>query len=211
MIKNQDSDNILIQRYGNLADGIVLLFSGYVEVVIHDLRTQTVVYIANNISKRNLGDDAALDEVEFDESENVIGPYEKLNWDGVNIRSTSIVLRDDDNQQIGMLCINMNIASFEAAKTLLDTFLSGAQLVPQPDKLFHDDWQERINSFIHHWLNENRLNMNSLSHKHKRALVEALYDEGAFEGKSTQNYVASVLNMGRATVFKYLREIKQGK
>jgi len=211
MIKNQDSDNILIQRYGNLADGIVLLFSGYVEVVIHDLRTQTVVYIANNISKRNLGDDAALDEVEFDENENVIGPYEKLNWDGLNIRSTSIVLRDDDNQQIGMLCINMNIASFEAAKTLLDTFLSGAQLVPQPDKLFHDDWQERINSFIHHWLNENRLNMNSLSHKHKRALVEALYEEGAFEGKSTQNYVASVLNMGRATVFKYLREIKQGK
>ncbi|MGB0944971.1 MAG: helix-turn-helix transcriptional regulator [Marinomonas sp.] len=211
MIKNQDSDNILIQRYGNLADGIVLLFSGYVEVVIHDLRTQTVVYIANNISKRNLGDDAALDEVEFDENENVIGPYEKLNWDGVNIRSTSIVLRDDDNQQIGMLCINMNIASFEAAKTLLDTFLSGAQLVPQPDKLFHDDWQERINSFIHHWLNDNRLNMNSLSHKHKRALVEALYEEGAFEGKSTQNYVASVLNMGRATVFKYLREIKQGK
>ncbi|WP_438465442.1 helix-turn-helix transcriptional regulator [Marinomonas sp. PE14-40] len=211
MIKNQDSDNILIQRYGNLADGIVLLFSGYVEVVIHDLRTQTVVYIANNISKRNLGDDAALDEVEFDENENVIGPYEKLNWDGLNIRSTSIVLRDDDNQQIGMLCINMNIASFEAAKALLDTFLSGAQLVPQPDKLFHDDWQERINSFIHHWLNENRLNMNSLSHKHKRALVEALYDEGAFEGKSTQNYVASVLNMGRATVFKYLREIKQNK
>lgn len=211
MNKNQDSDNILIQRYANTAEGIALLFSGYVEVVIHDLRSQSVVYLANNISKRNIGDDAALEEVEFDDNENVIGPYEKLNWDGVNIRSTSIVLRDDDNQQIGMLCINMNISSFEAAKTLLDTLLSGAQLVPQPDKLFHDDWQERINTFIHHWLNEQRLSIATLSHKHKRHLIEALFEEGAFEGKSTQNYVASILNMGRATVFKYLREIKQEK
>jgi len=211
MKQNQNSDNILIQRYANVAEGIALLFSGYVEVVIHDLRSQRVVYLANNISKRNIGDDAALDEVEFDDNENVIGPYEKLNWDGVNIRSTSIVLRDDDNQQIGMLCINMNISSFEAAKTLLDTLLSGTQLVPQPDKLFHDDWQERINTFIHHWLNEQRLSIATLSHKHKRSLIEALFEEGAFEGKSTQNYVASILNMGRATVFKYLREIKKEK
>ena len=33
-------------------------------------------------------------------------------------------------------------------------------------------------------------------------------DLGAFKGKSAANYVANVLNMGRATVYKHLKEIK---
>ena len=41
---------------------------------------------------------------------------------------------------------------------------------------------------------------------HKSAL--ALHAEGAFKGKSASNYVANVLNMGRATVYKHLKELK---
>jgi predicted transcriptional regulator YheO len=38
--------------------------------------------------------------------------------------------------------------------------------------------------------------------------VLALHAEGAFKGKSASNYVANVLNMGRATVYKHLKELK---
>jgi D-arginine utilization repressor len=37
-----------------------------------------------------------------------------------------------------------------------------------------------------------------------------LHAEGAFKGKSSANYVAKVLGMGRATVYKHLREMKAG-
>ena len=205
-----NNENTLLARYSSLADGIALLFSGYVEVIIHELDSQSVVYIANNISKRQLGDPSSLDDVEFSDSDKVIGPYEKLNWDGQNIRSTSIVLRSDEGVPVGMLCINMQISAFEAAKDMLELFLAGNKVIPQPDILFHDDWQERINTFIHAWLKAQCLSISILSHANKRQLIEALYEEGAFKGKSAPNYVASVLNMGRATVFKYLREIKQG-
>ena len=208
-INKKNGENILVERYGAVADGIALLFSGYVEVIIHELDSQSVVYIANNISKRNLGDPSSLDDVEFADSEKAIGPYEKLNWDGQNIRSTSTVLRDDEGTAIGMLCINMRISAFEAAKDMLEIFLAGNKVIPQPEILFHDDWQERINTFIHAWLKEQCLSISILTHANKRQLIEALYEEGAFKGKSAPNYVASVLNMGRATVFKYLREIKQ--
>lgn len=208
-INKTENAKVLIQRYGSVADGISLLFSGYVEVIIHDLASQSVVYIANNISKRDLGDPAALDDVDFSDSENTLGPYEKLNWDGQKIRSTSVVLRDDDGVSIGMLCINMRISAFEAAREMLDLFLTGNKIIPQPDILFHDDWQERINTFIHGWLRDENLSISILSHSNKRQLIEALYAQGAFKGKSAANYVANVLNMGRATVFKYLREIKQ--
>ena len=72
----------LLARYSAIADGIVVLFPPYTEVVIHDLNTQTVVHVANNQSKRELGDESSLDDIEFDPDESVIGPYEKLGWDG---------------------------------------------------------------------------------------------------------------------------------
>ncbi|WP_240782983.1 helix-turn-helix domain-containing protein [Escherichia sp. E1130] len=35
-----------------------------------------------------------------------------------------------------------------------------------------------------------------------------LYHQGAFTVRNSADYIANVLSMGRATVYKYLREIK---
>ncbi len=183
----------------------------HAEVVLHDLRSQRVDYIANNLSKREVGDDSALEDMlEDDSDERNIGPYEKLNWDGQKIRSVSTVLRDAAGQPLAVLCINLNISLFESAKAALDLFLSPSKLIPQPDALFRDDWQERINTFLHGWLRQRQLGLNLLTREHKRELVLALHAEGAFKGKSAANYVANVLNMGRATVYKHLKELKEG-
>lgn len=198
-----------LDNYRTIADAIATLFFPHAEVVLHDVRTQKVDYIANNISKRVIGDDAALEDMLSGEvDERTIGPYEKLNWDGQKIRSVSSVLRDASGTPIAVLCINLNISLFETAKQALDLFLSSSKLVPQPDALFRDDWQERINTFLHSWLRQRQLGLNLLTREHKRELVEALHAEGAFKGKSAANYVAKVLNMGRATVYKHLKEIK---
>jgi predicted transcriptional regulator YheO len=198
-----------LDNYRAIADAIATLFFPHAEVVLHDLRTQKIDYIANNISKREIGDDAALEDMLGEEvDERNIGPYEKLNWDGQKIRSVSSVLRDTRGVPIAVLCINLNISLFESAKQALDLFLSPGKLIPQPDALFRDDWQERINTFLHSWLRQRQLGLNLLTREHKRELVEALHAEGAFKGKSAANYVANVLNMGRATVYKHLKEIK---
>ncbi|NWK80199.1 transcriptional regulator [Aquitalea sp. LB_tupeE] len=201
-------NEILLKRYGSVADGIATLFFPYAEVVIHELVSQSVLYLANNLSKRSLGDDSALEEIEHSKQEDVIGPYEKLNWDGRKMRSVSMVLFDDAENAIGMMCINFNVAVFEDAKSVLDTFIKGVGVVAQPAELFKDDWQERINTFLHRWLHEHQVSLNSLTRDHRRALVEALFKEGAFNGKSSADYIAKVLNMGRATVYKYLKEMK---
>ena len=166
-------------------------------------------YIANNLSKRSLGDDSSLEDMlDGDVSEVNIGPYEKLNWDGQKIRSLSTVLHDHKGRRLAVLCINLNISLFETAKAALDLFLSPSKLIAQPDALFRDDWQERINTFLHAWLRERQLSLNLLTRDHKRELVLALHAEGAFKGKSASNYVANVLGMGRATVYKHLKELK---
>lgn len=198
-----------LDNYRAIADAIATLFFPHAEVVLHDLRTQKIDHIANNISKRAVGDAAALEDMLDDASDaRNIGPYEKLNWDGQKIRSVSSVLRDARGKPIALLCINLNISLFESARQALDLFLSANKLIPQPDALFRDDWQERINTFLHAWLRQRQLGLNLLTREHKRELVEALHAEGAFKGKSAANYVANVLNMGRATVYKHLKEIK---
>ena len=199
----------MLSRYQSIADAIATLFYPYAEVVLHDLATQSVAYIANNFSKRELGDDSGLDELENTPDATVIGPYEKLNWDGRQLRSISVVLRDDAGTTLGMMCVNLDISVFEGARAALDLFLSGSKLVAQPALLFEDDWQERINRFIHGWLQQRQLSLSILNREHKRELVEALLHEGAFRGKNAANYVANVLGMGRATVFKHLKELKE--
>lgn len=199
-----------LDNFRTIADAIATLFYPHAEVVLHDLRTQKVDYIANNLSKRVIGDDSSLEDMLSEEiSERNIGPYEKLNWDGQKIRSLSSVLRDAGGRPLAVLCINLNISLFENAKAALDLFLSPGKLIPQPDSLFRDDWQERINTFLHAWMRERQLSLNLLTRDHKRELVLALHAEGAFKGKSASNYVANVLNMGRATVYKHLKELKE--
>lgn len=82
---------------------------------------------SNNISTREIGDDAALADLfggEVDERN--IGPCEELNWDGQKIRSVGSELRDAQGVPIAVLCINLNISLLESAKAVLALFRSPA-------------------------------------------------------------------------------------
>ncbi|KAB0528441.1 transcriptional regulator [Pseudomonas brassicacearum] len=198
-----------LNNYKAIADGIAMLYFPHAEVIIHDIKTQTIAHIANNISKRKLGDDSALDELPGDfEAVSNLGPYEKLNWNGQKIRSITSVLRNDDEEPEALLCINMNFSVLEMAREALNSFFEPSRILPQPEALFRDDWQERINTFLHAWLKEHNLSLPGLTRNHKRLLVEALFAEGAFEGRSATDYIANVLSMGRATVYKYVKLLR---
>lgn len=199
----------LVARAVPMADAIATLFFPFAEVVVHDLQSQTVAHIANNLSRREVGDASALDDLRFAASADVIGPYEKRNWDGGAMRSISVVIRDDARAAIGVLCINLNIAVFDQARATLELFVRGVSVQAQPDTLFRDDWQERINTFLHAWLQQRQLALGALTRGQKRALVIALEHDGAFRGRSAASYVAKVLSMGRATVFNYLKHARE--
>ncbi|HVN43154.1 MAG TPA: PAS domain-containing protein [Steroidobacteraceae bacterium] len=191
------------------ADAVAALLFPYAEVVVHDLHTQRIAYIANNLSRRKVGDDSALERARFAPQQAAIGPYEKRNWDGAVMRSVSVIVRSARGTAIGMVCINLNIGVFEQARAALDLLVSGARLTPQPKVIFQDDWQERINTFVHAWLGEHQAGLNTLTRPQKQALVGDLYRHGAFGGRSSADYVARILGMGRATVFKYVKALRE--
>src|SRR5690606_39087051 len=136
--------------YVPVCDGIAALFRPYVEVVLHDLRTETVAHIANNFSKRELGDASLMHEIEFDPGDNLIGPYEKINWDGRPLKSISIILRANE-RPVGVLCINTDLSHFNSALRILETLIAVPHVADRSTALFKEDWHERINTYINAW------------------------------------------------------------
>ena len=203
--------DLLLKRYAPIADGIAALLYPCAEVVIHDLRDQTIAYLVNNLSRLEVGAPSVLDDAHFAARGQTIGPYEKLNWDGRRMRCVSNILFDDDGKPAGILCVNFNIAVFEDVRSTLDLFIKGGTMTDAPtNDLFRDDWQDRINTYLHNWLRDRQMGINALTREHKREIVEALHAQGAFRGRSSANYVAAVLTMGRATVYKILKQMKEG-
>lgn len=78
------------------------------------------------------------------------------------------MIRDENHNVVGMLCINLDVSVMEKFNEFLQQFLQCAQFIAKPEPLFKDDWQERINTYIHHYLNEHQLLLDSLNRKEKK-------------------------------------------
>lgn len=198
-----------LHSYRPVCDAIAALFQPYVEVVLHELSSDSAVYIAGNFSKRELGEPSLLHEIDFHGEDQVIGPYEKINWDGRVIKSITSVLRDPAGRPLGVLCINADVSDFHAVIGTLSALVRVPDRAYRPDALFKDDWHDRINEFVQHWTHERGLTISTLTHADRRDLVVALSQNGAFGGRNAASYISRVLGMGRATVYKYLSKGKK--
>jgi len=194
-----------LASYAPICDAIALLFQPYAEVVLHDLSTETVVYLSNPFSKRELGEPSLLHEIDFKPSDIIIGPYEKVNWDGRRIKSVSAVLRAN-GKAIGILCINVDVSHFHAVMQTLSALVAVPQSLEKPAALFKEDWHERINEYIQSWTRERGLTIAEMSRTQKQQLVTDLAGDGAFGGRNSAAYISRVLGLGRATVYNYLKK-----
>lgn len=191
-----------------VADGIATLFAPHVEVVVHDLSTETIAYIANSMSHRDVGDPSQLGSLNVNTAEAVVGPYDKTNADGRRFKSVTIALRNATQKPVGLLCINLDISAFEKIWNALEGFLLSSRRQDEVKALFAHDWHETINRFVAKWTAENRIQLSQLDKMHRRQLIEALHDQGAFEGRRATPYVARLLGVSRATIYSELASLR---
>ena len=138
------------------------------------LATETVAHIANPFSRREIGEPSLLHEIDFRPDVALIGPYEKVNFDGRRIKSVSAVLRDRDARAIGVLCINLDVTQLLAAVDLLAALTRVPSGAGQPAVLFQEDWHERINQYVHAWTARKNVSITGLSRAQKRQLFGEL-------------------------------------
>lgn len=201
-----------IMVFAPIAEAVATLLKPHAEVVIHDLRTQTIAYIANNLSRREVGGSSLAELKDIGSlGADVIGPYRKTNFDGRQLKSITSVLRNTAGEPFGLLCINFDIAPIEAARDALNLLAAFQGAGAQPSALFRADWQETVNAAIADFLGERGLAASALAREDHAALVEMLEQEGYFSIRNLVPYLARLLGISRATVYKHLREARQKK
>jgi predicted transcriptional regulator YheO len=194
-----------LDHYTPIAEAITALFFPHAEVVLHDLKTGCIRAIFNNFSKRNVGDESLIDDVDkLIDSQRVFPPYFKINWDGRKIKSVTAVLKSQTGKPIVLLCINLDISKWEEMHHFILDMIKPS--IKMPDFLFTNDWREKINIYVSAYLKRHALRLESLNKVEKQNLILALHKEGAFETKNAASYIADVLQISRATVYNYLKE-----
>lgn len=210
MAKTRTTKHPALSRFFPIADAVVALFRPHVEVVIHDLATNTVAYIANPISKRRIGDSSAGDR--FDEAvlqQDVIGPYRKINRDGHNLRSCTAVLRDDDAHPLAMMCINFDVSVLEhiGEQVASLAFLPGSLEPHAP--FFHDNWRQALERAISGF--ETRAGMATplMDPDTRRQLIGELDTAGLLSVRNAPAVVAERMSMSRAGLYSYLKRVRK--
>lgn len=194
--------------YFAVAEAVAALMRPLVEAVVHDMASDSVAHVAGAFSPREPGDPSDLQEIEFAPGAQVVGPYEKVNFDGRRIKSISVVLREADGTAIGLLCINADLTAFEGVQRLLHGLLSTGQAPSAAVAAFQDDWHERINRFVAAWTAERGVTLDRLDRTGRRELIAAIAAAGGFEGRRAAAYVARMLGVSRATVYNELAALR---
>ena len=185
------TDFDILKSYEAVVDGLAMLIGSHCEIVLHSLQDLkcSAIRIANGEhTGRKIGSpitDLALrmlhDMTGADSS--VSKCYFTRAKSGVLMKSLTIAIRNREQRVIGLLCINMNLAS------------SVEDLVTQT---------------LEFTIEEVNADRNVSNNAKNRQIVLNLYEKGIFDIKDAINQVADRLNISKHTVYLYIRQFKSG-
>lgn len=209
MPKRTKSAQAKFAAYFPVADAIATLFRPHVEVVIHDLSSLKVAYIANSISRRRIGDSSEADQVSEESlAQAVIGPYRKVNKDGRNLRSVTAVIRDADQQPAAMMCINFDVSTLERIRDEVSALAFLPESLEPHAPFFHDNWRQALERLVQEVEREEGIPVKSFNTSLRFALIEKISDSGFLSMRNAPPVVAERVGISRAALYKYLKEIR---
>jgi len=107
-----------------------------------------------------------------------------------------------------MICINFKIEVFENMYDSLKMLLNIEEKEEKPQAIFSQDWKEHTLSTITAYLKQENLNLEELKIKDKKELIFYLDKEGIFSIRNVVSYLCEILDISRATIYKWLKECK---
>lgn len=201
-----------LKKYIPIAESIAKLLHPFAEVVLHDMKKNQITKIFNSFSQRRQGDDSCIDNIEaLEKGPDINGPYIYDNFYGNCVKYITTVLRNDEGEAIGLLCINIDIKDFQIHRNKINHFLEKKTDSSDFDKLFDNDWQDRIRSFVQSFLKEKNRSLSKLTKQERMELVRSLHTAGGFRATNAANFTADVLGVSRATIYNYLNKAETTK
>lgn len=193
-----------------LAKGIAGQFGENCEVVIHDLTKDpehSIVYIENgHVTGRNVGGGPSkvVLEAQRKKPEEL---HDRINYlteaeNGRILKSSTIYIRDNAGNVVGILGINYDITSFTMMDHTLKGFLSAGR----------EEKPEKISNSVHGLLEELieqsvRLigkPASQMNREDKIRAIQFLYDEGAFLITKSSDRISKFFGISKYTLYNYI-------
>lgn len=210
-------DRIILSSYQNCLDGMAdYLGSGY-EFVLHSLENldRSVIKIINGYyTGRTEGapiTDLAmkmLKEIE-NENSNLYKSYFTKNRKGAPLKSTTIGIRGETGNIIGLLCINFYLETSFA--DIISNFIPSDK---KNTTILNENYPSSIDELVSNVVSEIKdavVNDPAIPPgRKKREMVKHLNDQGYFSLKDSVPQAAEILEVSKTTIYMHLRKI-QGK
>lgn len=205
----------VLTHYVNMAQVLGEMFAPILETVVHDLRKpdNSIIAIYNgDLTGRELGDGATnlgrrLLNGDFPD---VVVGYENKSPNGQKLKSSSLAIRNEDDELIGVLGLNMNVTYFKQFGSFIEQFISSerSDYVTSPERFetTPNDMstpREDIEQAITHYITARNWNSKQLSYADKREIVEHLYKNGYFKSRGAVTIIADELGLTRPSVYNY--------
>lgn len=183
-----------MQSQIEFARKLVELFYPLVEMTLFDEKG-SIIEIANAFSSRKEDQ-----ECDFNKSQKE-SPFPELLAIGRTVR-TLISPFPTNNKTLGYIRLRYDLTHFKNLQEQLSFLMKSSD---QPKEETIDSWNHSIDQIINHFLTDNKINLGALTGKQKRELISHLQTKGLFDFKESSAYVASKLQISRATVYNYLK------
>jgi predicted transcriptional regulator YheO len=188
------------------------------EVVIHDLsRPQASRVLIENaqVTGRQVGMPIGDLVVRVLRSprfrDDMLANYPTQAPDGRTLKSSTAIIRDEQGQAVGALCLNIDISRFAAAAGALHQFVRFEDpQVPEDREVEVPDenvW-DVVDRIITEVVSSYGPNVELLDRNEKVAIVGFLYEKGVFLIKGAVEHVARKLGVSRFTVYNYVDEVR---
>lgn len=216
-IKLSDHDRGILRSMEPVVDGIAELFGKNCEVILHSFEdmAHSVVKIANShITGRKIGSpitDLGLNALResFADNRDIVGSYFTRTETGRLFKSITILIRNQKNEPIGMLCANIDISA--PLSDFLADFaaeLSGKQLAVEH---FHTEIGDMVHASLSECVNQFSQVKGISSSERNRMIIADLARKGIFDIKGAIDIVAGEIGVSKYTIYHYLREVKNAR
>lgn len=208
--KNQD----ILTHYIKVGEIVAEMFSPYLEVIVHDLTNpnQSIIAIFNShITGRKIGDgtsDIGYKKLSNELPDKIVN-YSNKSPSGVELKSSSLTIRNDDNKIIGSMGFNFDLSHFVNIREFIDLFSKSVEMeeLPKKEEFFMWSIKTEIQQALNKYLMINKLQSKVLTRDDKLKVISYMKNKGYISKKGAKTIISELLAISRPTLYKYLKEI----
>jgi len=205
----------ILTPYISVADMLVQTYGPTSEVVLHDLSDpqHSVVYVANGrVTGRTVGQsfDQLVKQVilSADLKDDYVANYYFTAENGKRIRSSTLLIRGENNALEGALCINIDIEPIYQQLELLNLQLPGSSVksshqTQEPERHV----AQMVTALIDNIIGDTVID--SMTREERVEKVRFMDSKGIFLMKGSIEQVAQKLGVNKVTIYSYLDEIRK--